>query len=275
MPKSVFEPQPENPIFEAYFLHPMSIRLLLSLLFLLPAIILFGQDETTPVGRPDIPGTFMVEYGFNRLTSPPQDLKYGFWGSRTLNLYYHYDHRLGQSKFSVHPGVGFGLERFKLISFNQAFSDTVIRITGATLIRQAGGNTRLINSGQVLFNDTARAASKSMFIVNYIDLPVEFRFTANPNDPSKSFKAALGGRVGVLLNAHTKLKYKEDGEVKKLKNRQDFNLNEIRYSAFARIGVGNVYLSFYYNFNPLFKEGLGPGNTGTSSYTITLSLASF
>ncbi|GIV36729.1 MAG: hypothetical protein KatS3mg032_1108 [Cyclobacteriaceae bacterium] len=251
------------------------MRLLPSLLFLLPAFILFGQDESTPVGRPDIPGTFMVEYGFNRLTTPPQDLKYGFWGSRTLNLYYQYDRRLGQSKFSVHPGVGFGLERFKLISFNQTFPDTVIRITGATLIRQAGGNTRLVNSGQVLFNDTTRAASKSMFIVNYIDLPVEFRFTANPNDPDKSFKAALGGRAGVLLNAHTKLKYKEDGETKKLKNRQDFNLSQIRYSAFARIGVGNIYLSFYYNFNSLFKEGRGPGNAGTSSYTITLSLASF
>lgn len=265
-----------KPYFWALFLNAMPKVLLLSALYLLPAFILLGQSETpAPKGRPDIPGTFMVEFGFNRLTRPPQDLKYGFWGSRTLNLYYHYDQRIGQSKFSVHPGVGFGLERFKPLSFNQTFPDTVIRLRGATLIRQPGGNTVLVNSGRLLFNDTTRAASKSMFIINYIDLPVELRFTANPNDPAKSFKASLGGRVGVLLNAHTKLKYTEDGEKKQLKNRQDFNLSEVRYSAFARIGVGNAYLTFYYNFNDLFKANRGPGGTPTSSYTITLSLASF
>ncbi|MCX7637978.1 MAG: PorT family protein [Cyclobacteriaceae bacterium] len=246
------------------------------LLLLCPAL-LFGQSdkEVTRKGRPDIPGTFAVEFGFNRMTRPPQDLKYGFWGSRTLNVYYYYDQRIGNTKFSVHPGIGLGMERFKLLSFNQTYSDTTIRIGGATLIRQPGGNTQLINSGRVLFNDTTRAASKSMFIMNYLDIPIEFRFTANTNDPAKSFKAAIGGRIGFLLNAHTKLNYKEDNETKKIKNRQGFNLNEIRYSAFARIGVGNAYLSFYYNFSDLFKEGRGPDATRTSTYTMTLTLAAF
>jgi hypothetical protein len=36
----------------------------------------------------------------------PNELKYGLWGSRTLNLYYQYDMRIGKSKFSFHPGVG-------------------------------------------------------------------------------------------------------------------------------------------------------------------------
>lgn len=251
-----------------------------SLLALPLAVLAFAswaQPEIKPEGRgrPDIPGTFMVEFGFNRLTRPPQQLRYGFWGSRTLNLYYHYDYRIGESKWSVHPGLGIAMERYKLLSFNRAFADTTIRISGATLVREPGGNTVLHNSGQVLFNDTTRAAQKSMFITNYIDLPFEVRFTAHPSDPAKSFKAALGGRVGLLLNAHTKLKYKEDDEVKKLKNRQDFNLTPFRYSAYARIGVGNVYLSFYYNFSDLFKSGRGPDGTLTSNYTIVLSLASF
>lgn len=253
----------------------MQLRHPVYLLMLLPSL-LFGQTdkETTVKGRPDIPGTFSIEFGFNRLTRPPQDLRYGFWGSRTLNLYYYYDQRIGNTKFSVHPGLGVGMERFKLISFLQTYSDTTIRISGATLIRQPGG-TQLVNSGRVLFNDTTRSASKSMFIINYFDIPVEFRFTANTNDPAKSFKAAIGGRVGFLLNAHTKLKYNEDGETKKVKNRQSFNLNEMRYSAFARIGVGNAYLSFYYNFSDLFKAGRGPDGTRTSSYTITLTLTAF
>ncbi len=253
----------------------MPCRLLFTVLIYHASVLLFGQTEAPPRGRPDIPGTFMVEFGFNRLTRPPQELRYGFWGSRTLNIYYQYDRRIGETRFSVHPGLGVGLERFKPISFIQTYPDTSLRISGATLIRQANGNTAWINSGQILFNDSTRSASKSMLIINYIDLPVELRFTANPNDPAKSFKAAIGGRVGILLNAHTKLKYKEEGEVKKLKNRQDFNLSELRYSAFARIGVGNVYLSLYYNLNNLFKENRGPATTPTSVYTITLSLASF
>src|SRR5688500_14597346 len=75
-----------------------------------------AQSTETPKksGRPDIPGTFVLELGLNRLTERPNKLKYGFWGSRTLNVYYQYDMRIAKSKFSFHPGIGFGMERFKL-----------------------------------------------------------------------------------------------------------------------------------------------------------------
>ncbi|QOI97549.1 MAG: hypothetical protein HRU69_08615 [Flammeovirgaceae bacterium] len=252
-------------------------KLATTVLFGVMAVITFAQlePEKKRKGRPDIPGTFMVEYGFNWFTRPPQDLNKGFWGSRTLNLYYQYDKQFGSSQWSVHSGIGFGLERYKLQSFVKRFSNDTIKVSTPTLHIDASGNTRFISSGAVLYGDTTRAATKSMFITNYVDVPIEFRFTANPNDPAKSFKAAIGGRFGVLLNAQTKLKYREDGEVKKLKDRQDFNLNQFRYGAYGRVGVGNVYLSFYYNFSDLFKAGKGPDGTATSNYTITLSLVSF
>lgn len=231
--------------------------------------------EKNRKGRPDIPGTFMVEYGFNWFTRPPQDVEKGFWGSRTVNLYYQYDKRIGTSKWSVHPGIGLSLERFKLLSNIQRFLTDTIKVNTPTFTLDASGHTRFISSGAVLFGDTAKSADKSMFITNYIEVPLEFRFSTNPNDPAKSFKAAIGGRFGVLMNAQTKLKYRENSETKKLKDRQDFNLNQFRYGAYGRIGIGNVYLSFYYNFSNMFKEGRGPDGTATSSYTITLSLASF
>jgi hypothetical protein len=252
-------------------------RLALTVLFCAFAWITFAQlePEKKRKGRPDIPGTFMVEYGFNWFTRPPMDVKKGFWGSRSLNLYYQYDKQFGSSKWSVHSGLGFGLERYKLLSYTQPLSNDTVKIKTPTLTRDASGNTMFISSGVLLYGDTAKAAKKSMFITNYLDVPIEFRFTTNPNDPAKSFKAAIGGRFGVLLNAQTKLKYSKDGEVKKIKDRQDFNLNQFRYGAYGRIGVGNVYLSFYYNFNDLFKAGKGPGGTATSNYTVTLSLVSF
>ncbi len=252
-------------------------KLVMLLLFSITTCLVYAQlqTETKRKGRPDIPGTFMVEYGFNWFTRPPQDVEKGFWGSRTLNLYYQYDKQFGSSPWSVHSGLGLGLERYKLQSFTLRLSNDTIKVTTPTLARDASGNTQFISSGALLFGDTAKAASKSMFITNYVDVPVEFRFTANPTDPAKSFKAAIGGRIGVLLNAQTKLKYSEDGEVKKLKDRQDFNLNPFRYGAYGRIGVGNVYLSIYYNFSDLFKAGKGPDGSTTSNYTITLSLVSF
>ncbi len=249
----------------------------LTLLLCATTVIAFAQleAETKRKGMPDIPGTFMVEYGFNWFSAPPQGLSKGFWGSRTINFYYQYDKQFGSSKWSVHSGLGLALERYKLLYYKQPFADTVLKVNTPTLILDGSGKTIFTSSGAVLYGDTTKSATKSMFITNYIDVPVEFRFTTNPNDPAKSFKAALGGRFGVLMNAQTKLKYQENGETKKLKDRQDFNLNQFRYGAFARIGVGNVYLSFYYNFNDMFKEGRGPGGTTTSNYTLTLSLASF
>jgi hypothetical protein len=231
--------------------------------------------EKNRKGRPDIPGTFMLEYGFNWFTRPPQDVEKGFWGSRTVNLYYQYDKQFGTSNWSVHSGLGLSLERYKLLSNIQRFSNDTIKVNTPTITLDASGNTRFISSGALLYGDTTKAADKSMFITNYIDVPIEFRYTTNPNDPAKSFKAAIGGRFGVLMNAQTKLKYRENGETKKFKDRQDFNLNQFRYGAYGRIGVGNVYLSFYYNFSNMFKSGKGPDGTATSNYTITLSLASF
>lgn len=43
-----------------------------------------------------------------------------------------------------------------------------------------------------------------------MEIPVELRFSSRPENPSKSLKIALGGRVGTLLNAHSKGKTLKD-----------------------------------------------------------------
>lgn len=249
-------------------------------LLLLSVISLAAKAQTTETpkktGRPDIPGTFMVDLGINRMTESPGNLKYGLWGSRTVNVYYLYDMRIGQSKFSFHPGIGLGMERFKL--------NSVGNINSPTLVFDGNGNTRFASAGSVIYDadslgqinwSSSYSTKKSMLILNYLDVPLEFRFSLKPEDPSRSFKIGIGGRVGYLLNSSTKIKYKEDGEIKKLKNNQSFNLSPIRYSASLRIYFGNFNLFGYYNLNPLFKEGKGPYATETASYTIGISLISF
>lgn len=258
-----------------------SIAILLTLAY---GAIAQSTETTKKTARPDIPGTFVLELGLNRLTEKPNKLKYGFWGSRTLNVYYQYDMRIAKSKFSFHPGIGFAMERFKLMRAEQTSGTKTITQSNPTLGYDTEGNTVFLPAANYIYDaDTldqinwsgSYRTKKSMLAMNFIEVPVEIRFSTNPDDPARSFKVGVGGRIGYLINAHTKIRYKEDGEIKKLKNHQDFNLTRLRYSVFMKMYFGNFALFGTYNMTPLFKGDKGPMQTKTQSYTIGISLNSF
>jgi len=253
--------------------------------FLLLSLSAFAQETSEKkTGRPDIPGTFVVDLGLNRMSDKPLGLDYGLWGSRTLNLYYQYDMRIGNSKFSFHPGIGLGNERFKMLSFQKYLpSDTVTR-SNPTLIYDANGNTTFVEASRFIYDgDTLGTPDwsltyetrKSMLVLSYLDIPLELRFSVKPDDPARSFKIGVGARFGYLIGSHTKLKYREDGEKKIMKVRDDFNLNPIRYGGFVKIYFGNFNMFTYVNLSTLFRDGRGPGGTDATVYTIGLSLSSF
>lgn len=77
------------------------------------------------------------------------------------------------------------------------------------------------------------------------------------------------------MDSFTKLKYKEDGEIKQFKNKQNFNLTSIRYGVTARVSVGNVGLFGYYSLTPIFKDGKGPDQADLNNITFGLTLAGF
>lgn len=252
-----------------------SIAILVTLAY--GAIAQTTEPATKKTARPDIPGTFTLELGVNRMTEQADKLKHGLWGSRTLNVYYQYDMQIAKSKFSFHPGIGFGMERFKLLSAS-------LGKTNPTLTYDANGNTIFVPSANYIYDgDTlgqidlsgSYRTKKSMLAMNFIDIPVELRFSTNPDDPARSFKIGVGGRVGYLINAHTKIRYREDGEIKKLKDQQDFNLSRFRYGVFMKVYIGNFNFFGYYNLNPLFESNKGPAQTKAQIYTIGISLSSF
>lgn len=231
----------------------------------------FAQTETPKKmsRRPDIPGTFALEFGFNRDLSGPDQFSLNFFGSRTVNLYYQYDFRILNSSFSFVPGIGLSLERFKFGNENTPAYDpndteSIVMLTP---------------------NETGLSGiKKSQLITNYIDVPVEIRYSTKPDDPARSFKISVGGRIGYMYDSFTKIKYKENSEVKKLKNKENLNLTKFRYGLTARIGVGNFSLFGYYNLTPLFEEGKGLSDiisaessvkNDFSTLTIGISLASF
>ncbi len=231
----------------------------------------FAQTETPKKvsRRPDIPGTFALEFGFNRDLSGPDQFSLNFFGSRTVNVYYQYDFRILNSSFSFVPGIGLSLERFKFGNEN-------------TLAHDPNDQRSIV---MVTPTDTGLPGiKKSQLINNYIDVPLEIRYSTNPDDPARSFKISVGGRIGYMYDSFTKIKYKENSELKKVKNKEDFNLTKFRYGLTGRIGVGNLSLFGYYNLTPLFEEGKGLSDNisaGTSvkndfsTLTIGISLASF
>jgi Outer membrane protein beta-barrel domain len=230
---------------------------LLSGFFALLTLAAFAQNNAkSSKGRPNIPGTFLVEIGINRALDASDTFNIGLWGSRSLNLYYQYDIKIPilKGKFSFHPGIGFSMERYK-------FKD------GLGLAYDADDELQMQRLGI--------AVIKSQLIANYLDAPLELRFSANPDDPSRTFKTSIGFRPGVRISSFTKVKFEEDGEKRQFKNKQGWNLNDFRYGVYLKMGVGNISLFGYYNLTTNFKEGEGIQGKDINTLTVGLSLGGF
>jgi hypothetical protein len=98
--------------------------------------------------------------------------------------------------------------------------------------------------------------------VAWLEAPVELRYTKDPLRSNKSFKAALGIKVGTLFNAHTRGNDFRDmaGTVnpytQKEASKRFFNKN--RLAVTGRVGMGVFSIFGSYQVTQLFKEGLAP-----------------
>lgn len=68
------------------------------------------------------------------------------------------------------------------------------------------------------------------------------------------FKMGLGGYAGLNIGSMQKLKYKEDGDRVKDKQRGEFEVNEFVYGLSGYISWGSMALYAKYDLNPLFKD---------------------
>jgi hypothetical protein len=222
------------------------------------------ETKTKPKNsRPDIPGTFNLELGFNFGNDEPELWETKFLGSRTFNVYYQYDVRIGKSNFFVVPGIGLSLERFN-------FSNNAI------VVYPEDSRDSILLVGQSHLELTG--VKKSVLVANYVEVPLEFKFLTNPDDPTRSFRASIGGRFGYLYDSFEKLKYRDEGEMNMLKIKHNYNLNRFRYGVSAKFGIGNFSFFGYYNLSPLFETDKGIWSKGTDRqpvnfHTITVGIA--
>ncbi|MBA2330352.1 MAG: PorT family protein [Flavisolibacter sp.] len=117
----------------------------------------------------------------------------------------------------------------------------------------------------VVFNDQSDTNyfKKYKLATAYLEAPLELRFRSKPDDDRRSFKFAVGIKVGQLLSSHVKGKtlQNRNGDVLndyKMKEYSKEFFNKQRFSATARIGFGHFSAFGSYSINPLFREGMGP-----------------
>jgi hypothetical protein len=186
----------------------------------------------------------MLQLTSDHWTGAPDSISNRVKGfTRGANIYVMLDQRFKSSpQWSVAFGLGVGTS-------NMYFKNMVVDIKS---------KTSTLPFRNV---DSVDHFKKYKLTTAYLEIPVELRFTFDPENESKSIKAALGVKVGTLLNVHTKGKTLLD------KNGATLNsytaketgkgfFNSTRLEATARIGYGNYSIFAGYQLNNIFKDGV-------------------
>lgn len=111
--------------------------------------------------------------------------------------------------------------------------------------------------------DSTNHFKKYKLANTFAEAPVEIRYTADPVNEKKSWKFALGIKVGTMINAHTKGKTLENKSNSAIdyytqKESKKTFFNGTRLAATARVGLGNFSLFGSYSINSLLKDVAGP-----------------
>jgi hypothetical protein len=164
---------------------------------------------------------------------------------RSFNIHFLLDFPFKSSpNWSVAAGLGIGTD-------NVFFDKTIVGIKDQT------ARLRFVN-----VSDTNHF-KRFKLTTAYAEVPLELRFNSGNEGNRQGFKAAIGVKVGALLNAHTKGSILQDKSGStlndyKVKEHSKRFFNSYRLAGTARVGYGHFSLFGTYAITPLFKEGLAP-----------------
>ncbi len=247
----------------------MKSGFLFSIIFLISTLT-FAQEETDPTFteyEDKVPGTLMVEFGFAYDSKYPPGMELFWWRSRVLNIYYMYDFRLfGSDKLSINPGFGIGTE-------NYAFTGDIFVDKGMDTVAD---QIIAYDANQLFRGNNGEEPDIKNSKVNpiYIDIPLELRFRTNST--KKSFRFAVGGKVGFRVDSKSKIKYEVEGTTTRYKVKNDLYLEQFRYGVYGRMGYGSFNIWVYKSMSNLFVPGATEVIDGNfSAWVFGLSLVTF
>jgi hypothetical protein len=121
------------------------------------------------------------------------------------------------------------------------------------------------NATQLPFRslDSTDHFKKYKLATTFAEVPIELRYTFDPVNEKKSWKLALGVKVGTMLNAHTKgktLQNKSNANIGNFTEKESKRtyFNGTRLAATARVGIGNFSLFGAYSITSILKDVAGP-----------------
>ena len=186
----------------------------------------------------------MLQLSSDQWTGEPDSVKSHIKGlSRGANIYVMMDKPFKNSpRFSVAFGIGIG--------------------TSSIFFKNESIDVKSLTSYLPFHNlDTLDHFKKYKVASSFLEVPVELRFSSNPENDGKSIKIAIGAKVGTLLNAHTKGKSPENKSSASINSYTEKEsskrfFNSTRIAATARIGYGHFSLYGSYQVNSIFKTGV-------------------
>lgn len=189
----------------------------------------------------------MIQYGGDSWTNRPDSVRTGNGFSRHFNIYFMLDKPFKTNK-KMSLGIGAGLGTSHLF-----FKNTRVDL------RSASNRLPFTNV------DSTDHFEKMKMTTIYFEIPLELRYYSNPQNPAKSWKAAIGLKLGTLLKAYTKGKnyVNKNGQslygtsyVEKQSSKRF--INGTMMAATARVGYGIFSIDAGYQLNGVLKDGTGP-----------------
>ncbi|MBC7890443.1 MAG: outer membrane beta-barrel protein [Ferruginibacter sp.] len=111
--------------------------------------------------------------------------------------------------------------------------------------------------------DSTDHYKKYKLATTFAEVPIELRYTFDPVNEKKSWKIAVGVKVGTMLNTHTKgktLQNKSNTTINSFTEKESKKafFNGTRLAGTARVGIGNFSLFGAYSITSLLKDVAGP-----------------
>lgn len=213
--------------------------------------------------RPDLPGVLGFDLGFVMAPHFEDPIATKIWPSIYFRGYYKWDLNLGNSNFSFHPGISFASETF-------TFKDNV------SFVSEPGPNgfeTLVVSLDTILRQDID--IKRSQFNAVYFGIPLEFTYRTNKEIPKKAFKITVGANFDLRIDSKTRVKYKEDGDNKRFKQKEKYDLSIYRINLTARFAYASVGLFYNYSITPLFEGDNGPLGTVSNPMSVGITFDLF
>lgn len=190
---------------------------------------------------------FVFAAGLNNVITDGEDLKdsdFKVWGSHFYEWGITFNSRIFKNHNLLHAKYGLSL------MYNN------LRATDNRLFVKTGNETYL----QTASIDLDESRFRNVFLVAPVHL--EFDFSGKKTDKEgnsyfkthDSFRLGIGGYAGVRVKSKQILKYEENGNDVKVKEKGNFNVSDFTYGLSTYIGYKATSLYVKYDLNPMFKN---------------------